>query len=111
MQRGTGLVSREAPAFRFGSRHAPQHFTRGAVLGLVQEVLSNRSYTDAARGAAAALQVYAARRHPYERAADEIELALLTAHARATANAVGSTAAEGGDHRGSPSHQHQRVEL
>lgn len=47
------------------------------------QAMSNSSYHKAAQGISAALQVYAAARHPYARAADEVELALLAAQARA----------------------------
>lgn len=44
------------------------------------QVMTNASYAESARGIATALQTYAAHRHPYERAADEIELALHVSH-------------------------------
>jgi ABC-type transport system involved in cytochrome bd biosynthesis fused ATPase/permease subunit len=55
------------------------------------QVLSNTSYAQAARGIASALQRYAAQRHPYQRAADEVELAVMAAAAREAAADTGST--------------------
>lgn len=56
------------------------------------QVLHNSSYTAAAEALSGAMQEYVLQRHPFQRAADEIELALATA---AAAAAVGdATAAE-----------------
>ena len=55
------------------------------------QVMSNTSYAQAARGIASALQRYAAQRHPYQRAADEVELAVMAAAARKAAADTGST--------------------
>jgi hypothetical protein len=41
----------------------------------------NRSYAQTAQGVAAAMQRYAVQRQPYQRAADEIELAVMSTHA------------------------------
>lgn len=51
-------------------------------------MLSNTTYAAASRGIALALQHYAANRHPYARAADEVELAILAADARKGAAAA-----------------------
>lgn len=75
------MLSPEAPAFRNGAR-AGVTYTAEHVAGLCREVVGNASYARAAAGIASGLQTYAARRHPYERAADEIELALATAAAQ-----------------------------
>lgn len=63
------------------------------------QVMSNASYARTAQGIAAAMQRYAAQRQPYERAADEVELAVLTAHVRASAAgaAAGRRKATGSD--------------
>lgn len=45
--------------------------------------MTNASYAQTAQGIATTMQRYAAQRHPYERAADEIELAVLAAHVHA----------------------------
>lgn len=55
---------------------------------LPAQVLSNTSYAAASQGIAAALQRYAANRHPYARAADEVELAILAADAHKGAAAA-----------------------
>lgn len=62
------------------------------------QMMSNASYSQAARGIAVALQAYAAQRHPYARAADEIELAVHTARASAAA-AAAATAGRGVQHQ------------
>lgn len=56
--------------------------------------MTNASYAESAHGIATALQTYAAHRHPYERAADEIELALYASHL-ITQTAGGSAAQAG----------------
>jgi hypothetical protein len=43
------------------------------------QVLHNSSYTTAAKALSRAMQSYAQHRHPFQRAADEVELALATA--------------------------------
>lgn len=43
-----------------------------------QQVLQNSSYAEAAAGVSHALQQYASRRQPYKRAADAIEVALVS---------------------------------
>lgn len=64
------------------------------------QVLTNSSYAQAAQGVAAAMQRYAAQRQPYQRAADEVELAVLTAHVQAaTARESGAAAAAHRVHR------------
>lgn len=55
--------------------------------------MTHSSYAQAAQGVAAAMQRYAAQRQPYQRAADEIELAVLSARARAGAAGVDSAGA------------------
>jgi hypothetical protein len=45
----------------------------------------NASYAEAAHSIGLALQRYAAQRHPYDRAADEVELAILAAGVRTPA--------------------------
>jgi hypothetical protein len=57
------------------------------LFGCVQ-VMTNASYAQNAQGVAASMQRYATRRQPYERAADEVELSILTAHVRASAAAA-----------------------
>jgi hypothetical protein len=61
----------------------------------VLQVMTNASYARTARGIAAAMQRYAAQRQPYERAADEVELSILTAHVQASAAAAAAAAAAG----------------
>jgi hypothetical protein len=68
------------------------------LLVLVQ-VLTNTSYAQAAQGVAAAMQRYAAQRHPYQRAADEVELAVLTAQLQAARTAARAAAGQGRVHR------------
>jgi hypothetical protein len=53
--------------------------------------MSNASYAESARSIGLALQRYAAQRHPYDRAADEVELAILAAGVRKAAAAGSST--------------------
>jgi hypothetical protein len=64
---------------------------------LCAQVMSNTTYRQTAQAIASAMQHYAAQRHPYQRAADEVELAVLTR--RVTAAAAGCAAG------GSPSHK------
>lgn len=45
-------------------------------------MIDDPSYAAAARGMSHALQMYSKRRHPYARAADEIELAINAQHAQ-----------------------------
>jgi hypothetical protein len=92
VSRGAGVLSTEAPAFRTGAK-AGVTYTAEHIAGLIREVLGNASYSRTAAGIASGLQTYVARRHPYERAADEIELALATA---AAAQARGRAASGGG---------------
>lgn len=88
--RGAAVISRHAPAPRAGDSQLA--YTRQAVVELMREVLHNSSYTAAAEALSGALQEHVLQRHPFQRAADEIELALATA---AAAAAVGdATAAE-----------------
>lgn len=60
------------PLFPHTSVLSPRHL----------QVMSNTSYAQTAQGVAAAMQRYAAQRQPYQRAADEIELAVMSAHAK-----------------------------
>ena len=70
--RGFGVVSPEAAALR-----APgQRFTRASVAGLVRTVLEPR-YAQAAHAVGEAMRAAYAMRAPADRAAEEIELALL----------------------------------
>lgn len=46
------------------------------------QVLTESSYAAAAKAIAVGLQTYAKRRHPYDRAADEMELAIYTHYAQ-----------------------------
>lgn len=54
------------------------------------QVMSNASYADSAHSIGLALQRYAAQRHPYKRAADEVELAILAAGVHAAGSSTGS---------------------
>lgn len=56
-------------------------------VGVCTQVMDDPRYAAAATGTAHALQLYSKRRHPYARAADEIELAVYTQHAQQPQNA------------------------
>jgi UDP:flavonoid glycosyltransferase YjiC (YdhE family) len=71
---GMGVISEQAPALR-GS--GDEHYTATQVEAAARSVLGNAGYAENAARASRALRTYTARRHPYERAADELELALL----------------------------------
>jgi hypothetical protein len=79
------------------------------------QVLHNSSYATAARALSRAMQSYAQQRHPYQRAADEVELALATAAvagaaddaAHATGRQPGSRA--GRDNSGGAAHEQTRL--
>jgi hypothetical protein len=65
---------------------------RGAVCVYVRvQVLNNVSYAQSAAAISDALQRYAAQRHPYERAADEIELAIRAADIHAASSPIKPT--------------------
>lgn len=82
--RGAAVLSQQAPAFRCyndsgasSSSYSSQHLVQ-----LIKQVLHTPGYAAAARRLSGALQAYAAARHPYKRAADEMELALHSRHAQ-----------------------------
>jgi hypothetical protein len=93
---------------------------RSALLctALCLQVLLNSSYTTAAKALSHAVQGYAQQRHPYQRAADEVELALATQDAVAgtagnTAHATGqqrkSSYSAGSDGSGGTAHERTGV--
>eukprot|EP00878_Enallax_costatus_P020657 GHUV01021845.1.p1 GENE.GHUV01021845.1~~GHUV01021845.1.p1 ORF type:complete len:508 (+),score=124.81 GHUV01021845.1:392-1915(+) len=78
--RGAAVLSPQSPAYR--AINSSIHYTRQHIEELATQVLQDAAYTRAAKAMSTALQTYAKRRHPYARAADEIELAVLTLHAQ-----------------------------
>lgn len=85
--RGGGVMCRQAPVFR---RAKPDMtFSAGQVAELLHEVLEQPRYVQATEAVSMALRTYADRRSAYERAADEIELAILSRMDRGTAGIVG----------------------
>ncbi|GBF97662.1 UDP-glucuronosyltransferase 2A1 precursor [Raphidocelis subcapitata] len=71
--RGYGLVSPESPA----ARPKGVRFSRDGLSSLVRKVLTPSPYASAAEQAGAALRLAYDQHRPLERAAEEIELALL----------------------------------
>lgn len=80
--RGAGVVSDEAPAFRSGAA-AGRRFSAAGVEALIAAVQRDPRYAREAGAVAVAAQTYAARRGPYQRAADAVEAAVGEAAAGA----------------------------
>ncbi|KAF6252756.1 hypothetical protein COO60DRAFT_503070 [Scenedesmus sp. NREL 46B-D3] len=75
--KGMAVVMPNSAALRRGSNST---FQRQQVAETILQVLQDRSYAAAARQLSEALQAYSRGRSPYDRAADEIELAIHTRH-------------------------------